>query len=306
MKEKFFLMLSLVLISILFIVHYHEDVPTFKIDNVEYPYNNINYTGVKINKSKIKVAIIDTGIDNSLPLKNEFNIREYNVMNAKEFDPEKSIHGTLVTSIICNSRMISDNNLQDSIEIISIKVGDDDNIQRESIIKGIKLAIELKADIINISLGTYKDNTELKNTVMDGIAKGVIFVCSSGNDAAKQYLYPASYKNVISVASLDSNNIYLKNNNRNNKILISVPGENIPTNFDMPNSKYQKFLTGSSASTAILTDTIILLKEINSSLQPGDIIKILSETSTDLGDKGRDNYYGVGLLNFQKAVESAK
>lgn len=309
MKNKTILMLSIILIFTIFIINllYHENVTTFKISNVEYPYNKINYVGIKTSKSNrnIKVAIIDTGIDKNLSFYNSFNINEYNVTDSKNDNIEKSVHGTLVTSIICNSRIISDNNLQDNIEIISIKVGDDGNIQRESLIKGIQLAVDLDADIINVSVGTYHDDAKLKNVVLDGIKKDIIFVCSSGNDATKEYLYPASYENVISVTSLDYNNIYLKNNNRNSKICISAPGEKIPTYIDMPNGKYQKFLTGSSAATAIVTDVIIVLKETNSSLQPNDIIDLLSKTSKDLGDKGRDNYYGIGLIDFQKAVESA-
>jgi len=124
----------------------------------------------------------------------------------------------------------------------------------------------------------------------------------SGNDATKQYLYPASYKGVISVASVDDQNNYLINHNSNDRILVSAPGYKIPTNiYDLTTEKYLT-IDGTSASTAFLTSLIIALKNIDPNLTTNDLLNIIKKTSLDIGDHGKDNDYGYGLINFKGAV----
>ncbi len=291
-------MLAVSLALIVYNLSNHKNkMATYKINNLEWPYQNINYCGTKISHKRLKIAIIDTGIDKSAF--KALNIKEYNIDSTK-FDNQKSMHGTLISSIICNNSLIKDNNLLKTLEFISIKVGDDDNIIINSLVKGINLAVSLNADIVNLSVGTYKNSPDLEKAITGGIKKGVIFVCASGNDATNQYLYPASYNGVISVSSTDANNNYLANNNRNNKIIMAAPGEKIPTYIN--NKKYQKYLDGSSPSTAIVTDVIIILKEIKDTLKADDIIDIFKKSCRDLGEKGKDNYYGYGIVDFKTAI----
>jgi hypothetical protein len=42
--------------------------------------------------------------------------------------------------------------------------------------------------------------------------------------------------------------------------------------------------------------------ERDPTLKPADVRKILQDTATDLGPKGRDPQYGWGLINPQKAL----
>ena len=49
-----------------------------------------------------------------------------------------------------------------------------------------------------------------------------------------------------------------------------------------------------------------LVLSANPELNPWEVKKLLEETATDLGDKGRDTHYGAGLIDALAAVRAAK
>jgi subtilisin family serine protease len=60
--------------------------------------------------------------------------------------------------------------------------------------------------------------------------------------------------------------------------------------------------TGTSIATAHVSGVIALMLERDPSLTPADVKRILETTATDLGPKGRDNQFGWGLVNPEKAL----
>ena len=49
-----------------------------------------------------------------------------------------------------------------------------------------------------------------------------------------------------------------------------------------------------------------LVWSINPDLTNNEVREILTDSADDLGDPGKDKEYGYGLLNIERAVESAK
>ncbi len=271
------------------------------IKGLEWPYNSMNYISVKdMGVHPLKVAIIDTGIDLSQACFKNVDIKTYSAGGDYKTSDR---HGTLVAGIICGSRLLRDNNLLKSTSFYSIDVGTDDNIKLESLIEGIKLAVKQRVDIINLSIGAYKNDPELKSAIDAAFKNNIIVVCAAGNDSTKQYAYPAGYDGVISVSGVDANGEYLLNNNINDKVIVCAPGERIPTHiYDKDNHGLEVMMNGTSASAALITDVAIALKSVKEDLYPGEMARIIKNTSEDLGAAGKDSYYGYGLINYKKAV----
>ena len=61
---------------------------------------------------------------------------------------------------------------------------------------------------------------------------------------------------------------------------------------------------GTSFACPQVSGVIALMRSLNYSLTVREIRNILHKTATDLGDPGRDIYFGYGLLNASKAVEA--
>ncbi len=68
-----------------------------------------------------------------------------------------------------------------------------------------------------------------------------------------------------------------------------------------PQEAYQ-MSTGTSIATAHVTAVVALMLERDPTLKPDDVRKILQDTATDLGPKGKDTQFGWGLINPQKAL----
>ncbi|MET3846529.1 S8 family serine peptidase [Paenibacillus sp. OAE614] len=269
-------------------------------ENASWPFSTIDYASInKLNKTTIRVAIIDTGIDSSKVCTNDVHLASYSVENINK-NPN-DLHGSIMANIICNSSFLDrkDNSLRKKLELDGINVGHDDDISIDALVEGIQKAIDLNVDIINISLGVYKNNTSLERIIKTALQKNIIVVCSAGNDSTKQSMYPASYKGVITVTSVDPNNNYMLNNNFNNNIIVSAPGENIPTQISKDGKKLE--INGTSASAALISSAIISFMSIDPKIKETDLIELFDKTSKRIGP---ENIYGFGLLDYKKALLS--
>ncbi|MHA2255206.1 MAG: S8 family serine peptidase, partial [Candidatus Heimdallarchaeaceae archaeon] len=62
--------------------------------------------------------------------------------------------------------------------------------------------------------------------------------------------------------------------------------------------------TGTSFACPQVAAVVALMKSYNSTMPLSEMRTILQETATDLGDPGKDIYFGYGLLNASAALEA--
>lgn len=219
----------------------------------------------------ILIAVIDTAIDQSHPdLENK--IIEQHIVEGVSEEELSLEHGTAVAGIICASPKNADGVLGIATEakILSIVISSGTEAKVESLIEGIKYAIEKKVDIINISAGIMKDDPRLQEAIDDADRAGIVMVAASGNDLYGRTRYPAHYDNVISVDSFDSNGKIMYNQNSES---VYLPGGNIVTTYSSAceGKKYVSY-SGTSMSAPMLTGVIALILEQNSNLSNRDIV----------------------------------
>jgi serine protease len=181
-----------------------------------------------------------------------------------------------------------------------------------------------RADIINLSLGgplASAAGRELYREVADA---GVMVVAAAGNEASAAPLYPAAYEPVIAVSAVDLQRRLAPYSNRGAHIDIAAPGGN--NGQDLNGDGYPdgvlstggnassvgisfeySFLSGTSMAAPHVAGVLALMKSVNPALTPQDIDALLSlgELGDDLGVPGRDDQFGYGLINAQKAVLAA-
>jgi hypothetical protein len=146
---------------------------------------------------------------------------------------------------------------------------------------------------------------ELEAAIDRAASYGITFVTAAGNDNGEINNYSAKLNNVIVVGSTDSSNNralwgayggsgYGKN------LDIVAPGDKVLVFSNEDNSVID---SGTSYSVPMVSTTIGLMKGLNPTLKPNEIEKILKISATDLGRKGKDDYFGYGLLNVEKTIE---
>ena len=139
-----------------------------------------------INGEGVKIAVIDTGVDFNHPDLLGWGpegkvVGGYNFIQDGELPMDNNGHGTQVAGVLAADGQIK--GIAPKAKILAYKVSEDGNtVSSELIIKAIEKAIEDKADIINISLGVNKTNTQIDSAVTKALENGIFVVTAAGND----------------------------------------------------------------------------------------------------------------------------
>ena len=205
-----------------------------------------------------KVAVIDSGI-NKKYAKNTLNIikslslyvDKNNNIYEKEGSKCNNPHGTAVADIITD--------INPNVQIIDINILDD-NLETNGyiLLKSIERAIELKPDVINLSLGTnsLKYTMQMIKLVKMAVKNNIHVVAAYDNSG--RITFPAMINGVIGVKSItcllkeNSNNQYTYKGNK-----YYAPGCSIYA-YSLDGSKCESIMYGNSMASAYITGKISL------------------------------------------------
>lgn len=208
----------------------------------------------------IKLAILDSGVD----IMHDYLVDRihgvFNILRNSELEcVDKVGHGTYVAGIICGRGLGVLPNVQTHI----VKVTDDyGNMAHETIIDGIKWSINNKMDIICLALSTPLYDAELEKYVRLAHEEGIIIVASAGNTKDEVH-YPAKFKEVLAVGSIDFDyNSTIFSPYSEGELDIVLPAIDIPSLYS-----FGRFATasGSSSATAIATVIVTILQHLRKS-----------------------------------------
>ncbi len=183
----------------------------------------------------------------------------------------------------------------------------------------------VRADIINLSLGSSFSSQSEQEAYTAAIQAGVIIIASAGNDASDLPSYPAAYDGVIGVSATTISNEIASYSNFGSSIDVAAPGGSnitdlngdglgdgvISTTGDDSAGGPVEFgylsQSGTSMAAPHVAGIAALMKAIHPALTPAQFNAALTagELTDDLGDPGRDDRFGYGLINAQKAVITA-
>lgn len=179
-------------------------LPNHNDDQIQlYLENSGPYVGASIPQNNnilgkgIRIAVIDTGIDFShhdlfgwsdtndidQPVK---VIGGYNFISEGTPPTDTNGHGTQVAGVIAADGQIK--GIAPKAKLLAYKVSEDGKgVSSELIIKAINRAVKDRADIINISLGVNRTNTQIDDAVNRAVQQGILVVTAAGNDGPDRY-----------------------------------------------------------------------------------------------------------------------
>lgn len=182
-------------------------------------------------QEKVKVAILDSGIDFS----ENINVVERKNFMDDEVSPlyeDNTGHGTAIAGIIASSGedgMVK--GVNPNVEIYSARILDTDNKAPISrVVESIYWAIEEDVDIINISFGTTVNSEILHNAIKDATDAGMLVFAASGNqgeDEGSTVEYPAAYEEVLAVGATNPDGKVADMTSTGEELDIVAPGINI-------------------------------------------------------------------------------
>ncbi|GEN33248.1 S8 family serine peptidase [Aneurinibacillus danicus] len=280
---------------------------------------------VKELSGTVKVAVIDTGVDDSHP------DLEDRVLQGKNFAERKSDgtlypenrdskddhgHGTQVAGIISalynNQKGIAGAAGLADVKIYPVKVMHDKGAGSTfDIANGIQYAADQGVDIINLSLGG-KYSQAIEQAVKYAQNKGILVVAAAGNSATNvDAVYPAALPDVVTVGAITQDKDKIADfSNQGSALDVVAPGVDIITTTikekgtlgDESKGYYAK-VSGTSFAAPYAAAVAALYKLQNPGAAASDIAYAMTAAATDLGTAGRDNTYGYGKLNAAKTLD---
>ncbi|MFL5839059.1 MAG: S8 family serine peptidase [Thermoleophilaceae bacterium] len=168
----------------------------------------------------------------------------------------------------------------------------------------IRWAHDKGAKVISMSLGGGASTT-LQQAVQyawaNGGAGGTVLVAAAGNDGDSTLNYPAAYAEVVSVAATDNKDQRASFSNANSDVEIAAPGVNVLSTYNGSTSSYTQ-LSGTSMATPHVAGVTAIIWDKYPTATASTIRSKLDASVDDLGAAGRDQSFGFGRVNLQKAA----
>ncbi len=264
----------------------------------------IPYVKEKVGSKSMTVCVLDTGVD-ATHSKLKARIKT-GVKGASYKD--KNGHGAHVAGILAKCT-----------EGLDIKILPIAGIGEWSLaINGTKLAVSKDAKVINMSFGTdysafeypvYVGCDEGFHDAMEmAVNAGVSVVVAAGNNGYTEleiddyYECPAHFgvqDGIIAVANIDRYGERANDSGHGSAVDLCAPGECIESTY--PGNDHA-VMCGTSMAAPHISAIVAMMRLVYPEKTPAEIENLLKSYCKDLGEKGRDNYFGQGVPKMSLAM----
>ena len=251
----------------------------------------------------VRVAVLDTGIDADHADLADAIEAERDFTGGRSGSLDRQGHGTHTAGIIAARRNgVGVIGVANQCRLLVGKVlGDDGSGDASRVAAGVRWAVDQKADIISMSLGSNDASRDLAAAIEEAIAAGVFIICAAGNAGRPNSVqFPARLDAAIAVGAVDRNGRVSSFSSRGDEVDLCAPGEDILSTYP---GGYAK-LSGTSMAAPFVAGVTALLVARHRHRQSrtplvsqADLVEHLRRTAIDAGAAGKDPNYGYGLIN---------
>ena len=235
-------------------------------------------------------------------------------------------HGTQVSGLVgaSGNNGVGIASINWDTMIMPLQALDDDGIGYTSdVTAAIYYAVDNGADVINLSLGSYSNDSTVKTAVNYAVSNNVVVVaaagnCGDGNGDECSGLpkgaigYPAAYPDVISVGATTQSNSRADFSSYGSALDVTAPGANLPISTSwsasQPTSLYSSNLYGTSFSSPLVASLAALIKSIRPSTSVSDVTALINATASKPAGMNGLYYtqkFGHGIIDAYSALTIA-
>lgn len=269
----------------------------------------------------IRVAIVDNAVWVDHPdLADKVVLQRdtyYNTNNANppsSGDPYSWSHGTHCAGL---SAGMSDNgigiaSIGYNVSIIAVKAANNANPDGVYGYAGIQWAANNGANVINMSWGGPGYSATNQNIINSIHNMGIVLVAAAGNENISSAHYPSAYANVISVASINSDDSKTDFSNYGSTVDVSSPGGYnvsgpdglLSTTFNRGTYGYYDIMAGTSMASPVAAGLAALILSVNPALTPAQVEEVMKSTADNIDEVNPDyiGKLGAGRINAYHAV----
>jgi membrane-anchored mycosin MYCP len=254
----------------------------------------------------VTVAVIDSGVDanpqfgNRIILGPDLAGQEAGI----PADGDCVGHGTSVAGVIAAAPVagVSFTGVAPAARILSIKITDtEQGIPPVLTSEAIRDAVNLGANVINLSLATQGGSPGLRSAVDYALARNVVVVAAAGNDqpGSTGPFYPAAYPGVLSVGAVQPNGSLADFSSTRTPVSVTAPGLDITSAYPgvFPDG-YDPDLAGTSFAAPFVSGVAALVRAEHPGLDAAQVVARIKATADGSAGPGTGN----GMINPVQAV----
>jgi hypothetical protein len=269
--------------------------------------------------SGITVAVIDSGVDGSIPeLQGQVSSLSIDANNSRNTPVGTDGHATWVAGVIADkfngagSVGVAYNSTILSVraDVNSTTCNGEVCISANMSATGIDYAISQHAKIVNMSFGSADEalGPAFEAALQRGVNAGLIFVASAGNESAATPDWPGLYAAdprfagsiIVAGATTRAGALASYSNlaGTTASAYMTAPGDKVIVNCG---SSTCDQVSGTSFAAPAIAGAAALLLQAFPTMTGRQVIDLLLKTADDEGAAGTDSTYGRGALNLQRA-----
>ena len=245
---------------------------------------------------QVIVAVLDSGVDSDHPFLKDRLLTGVNLSATASMEDTIG-HGTHVAGIIADSTL-------PNVKILPVKVADAEGKVRISLaISAIGIAAEQGASIINMSFGIAQTEDALAAAIDSAYGSGILSVVAAGNGGTNAASYsPANVDCALTVSNMQQNKTLYSGSNYGSVVDLAAPGTGIVSSY--LNGDY-KSMTGTSMATPFVSAAAAMVEtDLGTASTPARVSSLLCRNAEDLGNSGKDEKFGWGLVNLENMDEA--
>ncbi|MCR9137326.1 MAG: S8 family serine peptidase [Alphaproteobacteria bacterium] len=244
-----------------------------------------------------RIGMIDTGINGEHTAFANSGLELIDIVGE---DRQKSSrqHGTAVAAILLGSADSRSPGLIPGATVIAVDAFHRDRRKDErsdiyTLVRAMDVLAGRAVSVINFSLAG-PPNDILEEMVNRLHAADIVLVAAAGNGGPRaEPAYPAAYRHVLAVTAIDRNKRSYRRAGRGEHIDLAAPGVDVWTAASIRGARTK---TGTSFATPFVTAAVALAQHRLELTGHDDIAAALTENAMDLGEPGRDDIFGFGLV----------
>lgn len=267
----------------------------------------------------VKVAVIDTGVDGSVPelrgaVVGGTDVSGIGSSNGQKPIGEDNAHGTWVASLLAGRGTGGDGGVigvapAASLLTISVALGTTNTpvSTDEQIAQAVRWAVDHGAKVINMSLtrNTLDWPPSWDDAFLYAFEHDVVIVAAAGNrgSGTNEVGAPATIPGVLTVGGVDRNGkASFDASSQGITIAVCAPSERlVGVN---PGGGYVQW-EGTSGAAPIVAGVVALVRAAHPNLDAGNVINRIIKTATPAGGTAPSPIYGYGLVNAAAAVTAS-
>jgi subtilisin family serine protease len=184
-------------------------------------------------------------------------------------------HGTFVAGLILS--------VAPDARILPVRILDSDGVgSAVDIARGVEIAVERGARVVNLSLGMEIESEVLEEVIEENAReKGIVFVSSGGNGNSDRPQYPAGQSEVMGVAATTPGDAKAPFSNWGSWLSVAAPGEGLVSL--LPAGGMGRW-SGTSFASALASGHAAVLVAFAGYARSDEVRRSMEESGVELGD----------------------